>query len=400
MTKFSIIMPVYNNEKYFPMAVRSVEMQEYDNYELLIIDDGSTDRTSQIADILASNNPHIKVIHQENQWIYNSFNNGIALATGKYIYILNSDDQLVPGTFRLFEQKIDQYDPDIIWTKVLHHICDDDQNIIVYDNFNSNYHITEEHFYSNQEEVRQAWPQFIMSRVAQDQANLYRREIMQKYLFRNDVYGADTLYNISIADEIQTALVLAEPVYFHYIFENGLTNVSVGKYYPYEHKMFNEIYIKYKFLFEKWKLKPESYMEILSKRRMINLTFELRHLSASNCPLILEEKLHFAFCTCIDDVIKECVSKGNRKEELESRILSAVRELLIKERITKDNKMYFVYEFLESLLCYEKDEEDFRRIEHAVNHPLNPMHIGSVFYKKLLRGREQAESERIISNNV
>lgn len=87
MTKFSIIMPVYNNEKYFPLAVESVEKQNYNNYELIIIDDGSTDKTSQIADSLAKKNPHIKVVHQKNQWIYNSFNNGIALATGQYIYI-------------------------------------------------------------------------------------------------------------------------------------------------------------------------------------------------------------------------------------------------------------------------------------------------------------------------
>ena len=72
MVKVSIIMPVYNNEKYFPLAVKSIEAQNYDNYELIIIDDGSTDKTSNIADQLAANNPHIKVIHQKNQWIYNN----------------------------------------------------------------------------------------------------------------------------------------------------------------------------------------------------------------------------------------------------------------------------------------------------------------------------------------
>ena len=74
--------------------------------------------------------------------------------------------------------------------------------------------------------------------------------------------------------------------------------------------------------------------------------------------------------------------------ELEGRVLSGARELLIKESISRDNEMYFVYELLESLLCYEKDQDDLKRIENAINHPLNPMNIGSIFYKKLVYGRK------------
>jgi glycosyltransferase involved in cell wall biosynthesis len=389
MIRFSIIMPVYNNEKYFPLAVKSIEKQDYDNYELIIVDDGSTDRTPQIADALAEKNPHIKVVHQENQWIYNSFNNGIALAKGEYIYILNSDDQLMPGTFQLFETKVKEYHPDIIWTKVLQHVCDEKQNIIIYDKFNSNQRVVKECFYSSKTEVEKAWPFFISSGLAQNQANLYRREIMQSHLFRNDVYGADTLYNISIADEITSALVLSEPVYSYYIYGNNTMNVSAGKYYTYSHDMYNEIYLQYQALFQKWRLAPEDSLTAIQKRRMIALTTELRELQAFNCPFSIGEKLQFALCGCVDDVIKECVLEGHREEELESRILSGIRELLIQETIDTDNKMYFVYELLESLLRYEKDEEDFRRIERAINHPLNPLHIGRIFYEKLIHGKNK-----------
>lgn len=252
MIEFSIIMPVYNNEKYFPLAVKSIENQNYDNYELIVVEDGSTDRTPQIADFLATKNMHMKVIHQKNQWIYNSFNNGIALASGKYIYILNSDDALMPGTLALFERKIREYNPDIIWTKVLIHECDAEQNIITYDKLHLNQYVIEEHFYGNKSEVEKAWPYFVSSKLAWNQANLYRREIMQSQLFRNDVYGADTLYNISIADKIRSALVLQEPVYFHYIYGNETMNASIGKYYSYTQAMHNEIYNNYLHLFQNW----------------------------------------------------------------------------------------------------------------------------------------------------
>lgn len=388
MVRFSVVMPVYNNEKYFPLAVKSIEKQNYDDYELIIIDDGSTDKTPQIADSLAEGNPHIKVVHQKNQWIYNSYNNGIALAKGQYIYILNSDDQLMPGTFKLFERKIEEYHPDIIWTKVLHHICDENQNIVIYDKYNSDRNVVEEHFYSNKTEVEKAWPYFLSSRLAVDQANLYRREIMQSQTFQSDVYAADGLYNISIADKINSALVLAEVIYYHYIYDSNSMNASIGKYYSYTHEMFNRIYLQYRILFQKWNLSPEDYREVIQSRRMAALTQELRELQAFNCTLSLEEKLQVIFYGCVDEVITECVLEGQREEEMESRVLSAARELLIKEPISTDSKMYFVHELLESLLRYEKDEEDFQKIENAIKHPLNPLHIGKFFGGKLNRKRD------------
>lgn len=369
------------------MAVESVERQNYDNYELIIIDDGSTDKTPQIADALAKKNHHIQVVHQENQWIYNSFNKGISLAKGQYIYILNSDDQLMPGSLELFARKIEEYHPDIIWTKVLQHVCDRNQNIIYYDKLNSEQHFTQERFYSDKGEVERAWPLFVLTGLAQNQANLYRSEIMKKQLYRNDVYGADTLYNIDIANSINSALILKEPVYSFFIYEDTHMNASI-KYYPYEHEMFNEIYVQYKKLFQKWKLIPTKYVDILTQKRMSGLTAELRKLQAGNCPFSLEKKLKFMFCDCVDEIIKECVAESKRQEELESRILSATRELLIKEPIDSDNKMFFVYELLESLLRYEKEEEDYKRIENAINHPLNPFHIGKSFYDKLIQSQE------------
>lgn len=375
-------MPVYNNEKYFPLAVQSIECQNYDNYELIVIDDGSTDKTSYIADELAKNNQHIRVIHQENQWIFNSFNNGIKLATGDYLYILNSDDKLVPGVFKLFNNKIQEFSPDVIWTNVLAQVCDSEQNVIS-NGIDSSQYTKNEIFYSCKKEVEKAWPYFYYSRLAMDQANLYRREIIQSEKFRNDVYGADTFFNISIADKIHTALVLKEPVYIHYIYHTSDIKNTSKKYYPYAHRMYNEIYERYSFLFEKWKLPLENYLEMLCKRRISGITSELRGLQDVNCPLSIEEKLYFAFVESVDDTIKECIVERNLKEEWESRILSAVKELLVKEAISIDNKMYFVYELLESLLRYEKDDEDFRKIENAIYHPLNPMHIGETFYKKL-----------------
>ena len=382
---FSIIMPVYNNEKYFPLAVKSVITQNYSDWELIIIDDGSTDHTSIIADKIADTDPRIKVIHQNNQWIYASFNRGVKEARGDYIYIVNSDDRIRQGSLALLADKVNRYQPDVIWTTVVVHECDLEQNIIIYDKAHTEKNVKSELFCQNKKEVREHWPYFLFSSLAQNQANLYRKELMKKHKFRNDVYGADTLFNISIAQDVTSALVIKEPIYDFFIYKQANMNVSEGKYYPYEHEMFNEIYKKYMDLFNAWKLPEQNYKELLIKRRLNEVTREIRSLFFANCRMTTEEKLKHILDVIADKFLINCVRLEKKEEELESRILSGLRELLIKETIDKESKMYFVYELLEALLRYEKDEKDYEKIRNAIYNPNNPQHIGKIFYNKLTK---------------
>ena len=90
--KFSVIIPVYNVEQYLRECVHSVLSQTYDNYEIILIDDGSLDNSGKICDELAKNNSHIKVIHQENIGLSGARNSGIVRSTGDYLIFLDSDD--------------------------------------------------------------------------------------------------------------------------------------------------------------------------------------------------------------------------------------------------------------------------------------------------------------------
>ncbi len=381
----SVVMPVYNNEKYFPMAVQSVLEQDFQDWEMIIIDDGSTDLTSEIADMFAKKDKRIYVLHQKNQWIYASMNRGIELSTGDYVYILNSDDCLYSGSLKLLSETIKKYNnPDVIWTKVLSHVCDKEQKIIQYDYAKLDKKVTKEIFY-NKLQLRKNWPFFLESFLVQNQANLYKRTLIQKYRFRNDVYGADTLFNIDIASDIETAVVLPKAVYAHFVYHTEERNVSVGKYYSYEHEMFNEIYTQYKNLFHSWKLPIETYQELLGKQRLSQITSEVRALLFDNCVLSTEEKLKKVYLQYVDKVVYQCANELGKIEELESRILSGTKEILMRESISEQSDMYFIYEMLESMLCYEKDKNDYDRMKKAIYHPLNPYHIGKTFYEKLTK---------------
>lgn len=92
MTKFSIIIPVYNVEKYLDDCVRSVLAQSYRDYEIILVDDGSRDGSGTLCDTLAAKDSRIRVIHQENQGLSGARNTGMAAAEGEYLMFLDSDD--------------------------------------------------------------------------------------------------------------------------------------------------------------------------------------------------------------------------------------------------------------------------------------------------------------------
>ena len=94
----SIIVPVYNVKDYLFKSVQSILNQDYNNIEIILIDDGSIDGSSELCDELAKSDSRIKVIHKENGGPSSSRNKGLDIASGKYIAFIDSDD-LVSNKF-------------------------------------------------------------------------------------------------------------------------------------------------------------------------------------------------------------------------------------------------------------------------------------------------------------
>lgn len=109
----SIVVPAYNAEKFIDETISSVLTQTYSNWELILIDDGSTDNTSALIG-KHSNNSKIKYFFQTNQGVSAARNNGIRKATGKYIAFLDADDYWLPNNL---EEKVQflETNPDYYW---------------------------------------------------------------------------------------------------------------------------------------------------------------------------------------------------------------------------------------------------------------------------------------------
>ena len=90
--KISIVIPAYNTERFISKCVDSLLAQTFTDYEIILIDDGSTDQTPEICDRLAKKSKKITVVHQPNQGLSEVRNRGIRMATGDYISLIDGDD--------------------------------------------------------------------------------------------------------------------------------------------------------------------------------------------------------------------------------------------------------------------------------------------------------------------
>lgn len=111
---FSIIVPVYKVEKYLMKCLESITEQTYNDYEIILVDDGSPDRCPAICDEFKDKEPRCKVIHQPNKGLSGARNAGLKAAKGKYVYFLDSDDSIANSLLEELQEIFSKRDVDLI----------------------------------------------------------------------------------------------------------------------------------------------------------------------------------------------------------------------------------------------------------------------------------------------
>lgn len=110
----SVIVPIYNVEKYFDRCVDSIINQTYKNLEIILVDDGSPDNCPQMCDDYAKIDNRIKVVHKENGGLSDARNAGMKVATGEYVSFIDSDDYISLDFYKTLLQAIIDNDSDIV----------------------------------------------------------------------------------------------------------------------------------------------------------------------------------------------------------------------------------------------------------------------------------------------
>lgn len=111
--QISVIVPVYNVELYLEKCIKSILCQDFTDYELILIDDGSTDASAVICDDFSHKENKIKVYHQENKGVGTARNVGLDKASGRYVMFADADDYFLPNAFSCLYELIAKNDSDL-----------------------------------------------------------------------------------------------------------------------------------------------------------------------------------------------------------------------------------------------------------------------------------------------
>ena len=107
--RISVIVPVYQVEKYLSRCIESLLAQSYSDYEIILVDDGSRDGSGQICDDYAGREARIRVIHQENQGLGPARNAGVRQASGDYVVFVDSDDYVAEDYLEYLAELVERY---------------------------------------------------------------------------------------------------------------------------------------------------------------------------------------------------------------------------------------------------------------------------------------------------
>lgn len=114
-TFFTIVLPIYNVEQYLDRCIESILNQDFEDYEIILIDDGSPDNCPQICDEWEKKDKRIRVIHKKNEGLGMARNTGLDSANGKYMFFIDSDDYILPGLLKDMFEYLNSNDCDIVF---------------------------------------------------------------------------------------------------------------------------------------------------------------------------------------------------------------------------------------------------------------------------------------------
>lgn len=210
----SVIVPVYNVEKYLYKSIKSICNQTYKNIEIILINDGSTDMSYEICERLRCEDQRITVINQSNQGVSAARNIGINHSQGKYIYFMDADDYIEQDMLQNMRKIYEKYTTDIV-------ICGYYFETQINDKINKYEVRYKEVFYEDRDQLRKdfvkLWDKSLMYNIWN---KLYKKDIIikNKLRFPNYSMGEDLEFNKEYVRICKSVFVL-DKCYYHYIRE-------------------------------------------------------------------------------------------------------------------------------------------------------------------------------------
>lgn len=242
----SIIVPVYNSENTLGRCIDSILNQTYKEFELILVNDGSTDSSGQICDMYANKDKRIHVIHKENTGVSDARNQGIAIAGGKYLQFVDSDDWITPDATELFVRTAEKFQCDMVIG---------DFYRVIGERVSKKGAIEQEGLINTA-----SYATFMMQEPADFYYGVlwnkfFKRSIVEKYRLKMDSsisWCEDFIFNLEYLRNIHTVYVIKKPVYYYVKTKGSLVSqgMSVKKIFQMKRTVFGYYNNLYKDVFD------------------------------------------------------------------------------------------------------------------------------------------------------
>lgn len=216
----SILVPIYNVEKYLRRCIDSVLAQDWNDYELILVNDGSLDGCPAICDEYSKQHSNLKVIHKKNGGLPSARLAGFKEARGEFLVFLDSDDWLLPGALRMLHDYISQgYD------MVKCRPCRSDGNKFWYESYPINTGIIAGSLiYAEAMNYNQIHPYL--------HSGIYRKDLFSEKIFQPIVeagisFGEDWFANMLIARNVQKVLLVEESSHAYFVNQESIVGSSI-----------------------------------------------------------------------------------------------------------------------------------------------------------------------------
>lgn len=215
----TIVIPVYNVEKYIESCINSVLHQTYSNLEIIMVDDGSTDNSGVLCEKFARQDKRIKVVHQKNQGLSGARNAGINIANGNYLFFLDSDDFILNDTIE----------------KLVKLSVENNADLVVCDNARCSDNETYEDYIARQKDIKtilideeQKMKIFLTESKIKVVAwgKLYKKFLFDKIRFPIGRYNEDNFTTYKIVHSAKRIVVTSFCGYIYRVSASSITNQS------------------------------------------------------------------------------------------------------------------------------------------------------------------------------
>ena len=222
MEKVSVIVPVYNGEKSIERCAGSILNQDYPELELILVDDGSRDRSWEIIQAIAAADHRVKAIHQENGGVSSARNRALAEASGTYVQFADVDDWLPMDAAKMLVREMEAQSAELVVGDFYRVV---DGNVSEKGSIEMGGALTLQQ-YAN---AMMRSPADLYYGVLWNK--LYRRDIIEQYSIRMDEnisYSEDMIFNLEYLLHVKSVAILKAPVYYYQYTKGSLVDQSLN----------------------------------------------------------------------------------------------------------------------------------------------------------------------------